>query len=122
MSQMTWTYIADDGAHYTIGLYHGETSGHLLVYCNDEIMVIDFSVKTSRKYTFFINDELFSLELEEKEGLFRYGFSIDQVADTPRNRKRHLMERTEVRQTLLLALIIIVILATVIFLLFRFNG
>lgn len=122
MSQMTWTYIADDGARYNVGLYHGDTSGHLVVYCNEEIMVIDFAVQTSKKYTFFINEELFSLELEESEGQFRYGFSVDQVADTPRNRKRHALERVEVRQTLLLGLIFIVLLALVMYVLFRFNG
>ena len=122
MSQMTWTYIADDGAHYDVGLYHGDTSGHLVVYCNGQVMVIDFNVKTSKTYSFYINDELFGLEVEEKSGKFSYGFSVDQVTDTPRNRIRHTLERQDVRKTLVLALVFILALALVISVLFRFNG
>ena len=59
MSQMSWTYIADDGARYDVGLFHGDSTGHLLVYCNARIVVIDFSVLASKNYSFFINDELF---------------------------------------------------------------
>ena len=63
------------------------------MYCNARIVVIDFSVQTTRNYSFFINDELCDLEIEEKDGKFSYGFKVDQVTDTPRNRGRRKMIR-----------------------------
>jgi hypothetical protein len=122
MSQMTWTYIADDGSRHKVGLFHGDNTGHLLVYCNARIVVIDFGVQTSRNYSFFINDELCDLSVEEKEGKFLYGFRTDQVTDTPRNRGRRKMIRTEVKQSLLIGFIFFLVIIAVAYLLFRFNS
>ncbi len=122
MSQMTWTYIADDGSHHKIGLFHGENTGHLLVYCNARIVVIDFSVLSSRNYSFFINDELCDLAVEEKEGKFLYGFKVDQVTDTPRNRGRRKMIRAEEHQSLLIGAVFILLIILVAYLVFRFNS
>jgi hypothetical protein len=122
MGQMTWTYIADDGARHKVGLFHGDNTGHLLVYCNARIVVIDFSVKTSRNYSFFIDDELCDIEIEEKEGKFLYGFKVDQVTDTPRNRIRRKLLREEVRQTLIIGVLFILFILLVAYLAFRFNS
>jgi hypothetical protein len=121
MSQMTWTYIADDGSRHQVGLFHGDNTGHLLVYCNARIVVIDFGVQTTRNYSFFINDELCDLEIEEKDGKFSYGFKVDQVTDTPRNRGRRKMIRAEVTKSLVLGLIFILIIILIAWLVFRFN-
>jgi len=122
MSQMTWTYLGDNGAQHKIGLFHGDTTGHLLIYCDDQIVVIDFSVLSSRNYSFFIDDELCDLEVEEKDGKFLYGFKVDEVTDTPRNRGRAKMVREEVRQTLVVGLIFILIIILIVWLVFRFNS
>src|SRR5688572_17001711 len=122
MSQMTWTYIADDGARYNVGLFHGDNTGHLLVYCNARIVVIDFSVRASKNYSFFINDELCDLVIEEKDGQFLYGFKVDEVTDTARNRGRRKMMRTEVRQSLLIGFLFILIILLAGWLVFRFNS
>jgi hypothetical protein len=122
MSQMTWTYIADDGARYNVGLFHGDNTGHLLVYCNARIVVIDFSVRASKNYSFFINDELCDLVIEEKDGQFFYGFKVDEVTDTARNRGRRKMMRTEVRQSLLIGFLFILIILLAGWLVFRFNS
>ena len=119
---MTWTYLGDDGSRHKIGLFHGDNTGHLLVYCNARIVVIDFSVHATKNYAFYINDELCDLAVEEKDGKFSYGFRVDQVTDTPRNRQRRKMIRTQVKQTLLLGLIFILFIVLVVFLLFRFNN
>ena len=121
MSQMTWTYIDDYGSRHRVGLFHGDNTGHLLVYCNTRIVVIDFEVKTSKNYSFFINEELCDLEVEEKEGKFSYGFKIDQVTDTPRNRGRRKMIRTQVRQTFFLGLGFLVFILVMVYVLMRFN-
>jgi hypothetical protein len=122
MSQMTWTYIADDGSLHKVGLFHGDNTGHLLIYCNASIMVIDFSVHSTRNYSFFINDELCDIEVEEKEGKFYYGFKVDQITDTPRNRVRRRLIREEVRQSLLIGTILIVVILLATWLIFRFNS
>lgn len=122
MSQMTWTYIADDGVRYNVGLFHGDNTGHLLVYCNARIVVIDFSVLSSKNYSFFINDELCDLVIEEKDGKFLYGFKVDEVTDTARNRGRRKMIRTEVRQSLLIGFLFILIILLIGWLVFRFNS
>ena len=74
MSQFTWTYIDDDDTLHRVGLFHGDHTGHLMIYCNTRIVVIDFGVTSSKNYSFFINDELCDIAIEEKDGKFLYGF------------------------------------------------
>ncbi len=122
MSQFTWTYIDDNGYRHRVGLFHGDHTGHLMIYCNTRIVVIDFSVRTSKNYSFFINDELCDIAVEEHDGKFLYGFKVDEITDTPRNRGRRKMIRAEHRQTLILALCFLLALAILVFLLLRFNA
>lgn len=119
MSQITWTYIDDDGSRHKVGLFHGDNTGHLLVYCNTRIVVIDFGVQTSKNYSFFINEELCDIAVEEKEGKFSYGFRIDQVTDTPRNRGRRKMIRSEVWQSLGIGAGFLVVVLLVVYLVFH---
>jgi hypothetical protein len=122
MSQITWTYIDDDGSRHRVGLFHGDNTGHLLVYCNARVVVIDFSVRASKNYSFFINEELCDIAVEENEGKFSYGFKIDQITDTPRNRGRRKMIRTQIRQSLLFGAAFIFLLILAVFLLLHFNA
>jgi hypothetical protein len=116
MSQITWTYVDDDGYAHKVGLFHGDDSGHLVVYCNTRIVVIDFNVLTSKKYSFFIDEELCDVDIEEKEGKFSYGFTIDQITDTPRNRGRRKMNRDQTRQVLVMALVFVIMISAAVFL------
>ena len=120
MSQITWTYIDDEGSRHKIGLFHGDNTGHLLVYCNTRIVVIDFGVQSSKNYSFFINEELCDIEVEEKEGKFSYGFKVDQITDTPRNRGRRRMIQTEVKQSLLLGLGFLLVILIVVYFVLKF--
>ena len=122
MSQFTWTYIDDNGYRHRVGLFHGDHTGHLLIYCNTRIVVIDFSVTSSKNYSFFINDELCDIAIEEQDGKFSYGFKVDEITDTPRNRGRRKMIQSQHRQTLLIAVVFLVILTLMVFLLLRFNA
>lgn len=119
MSQMTWTYVADDGSRHRVGLFHGDQTGHLLVYCNTRIVVIDFEVRESKNYSFFINEELLDIEVEELNGKFSYGLTIDQKSDTPRNRIRRKMTRQQVRQTLLLVGLFLILVTISVFIITR---
>ncbi|HJW28168.1 MAG TPA: hypothetical protein VJ508_02845 [Saprospiraceae bacterium] len=122
MSQFTWTYIDDNGLQHRVGLFHGDNTGHLMIYCNTRIVVIDFCVTTSKNYSFFINDELCDIAVEESEGKFLYGFKVDEITDTPRNRGRRKMIRAEHIRTFYLILIFLLLLSLVVFLVLRFNG
>ncbi len=122
MSQITWTYVDDSGYSHKVGLFHGDSSGHLMVYCNATIVVIDFGVQSSKNYSFFINEELCDIAVEEKEGKFSYGFSIDQVTDTPRNRGRRKMIRSQMKLSLMLGACFILVLAVFVFFLLRYYS
>jgi hypothetical protein len=122
MSQFTWTYIDDNGYRHRVGLFHGDNTGHLMIYCNTRIVVIDFSVTSSKNYSFFINDELCDIAVEEQDGKFAYGFKVDEITDTPRNRGRRKMLRTEHRQTFLAAVAFLGLLALILLLVLRLNA
>lgn len=122
MSQMTWTHIADDGSRHQVGLFHGNKTGHVLVYCNAQIVVIDFHVSTSKTYSFFINGQLFDLDIEEKDGKFSYGFKSDQTTNTPYNRARRKLAKKRIWQVLVIGVGFILLILLVIYLVFGFNG
>lgn len=100
MAQLTWTYVGDNGKHYNVGLFHGPNTGHLMVHCNQQVVLIDFNVLESKSYPLFIDDELFELIIDNTKGQFSYGFEINKKADTPRNRFRKKIEKKHWRQTL----------------------
>ena len=82
-----------------MGLYHGDQSGHVMIHCNLRVVQIDFSVKETKKYSFFIEDELCEISLyKEPDGRFGYEFLVNKTVDTPRNRIRRVDERRIRRQ------------------------
>ncbi len=100
MNQFNWTYLADNGKKHVVGIYHGAQSGHLLVYCNSKIIMIDFQVLQDSTYSFFIDDQLCELSIERREDKFYYGFNINTTADTPLNRIRKKIEKKHLLQSL----------------------
>lgn len=93
MAQVSWIFLDDFGGRHRVGLYHGDRSGHVLVHCDARIVQVDFSVKESRVYSFFIEDELCEVSIQkEKEG-FSYDFRVNKQVNTPRNRQRRAAER-----------------------------
>jgi hypothetical protein len=96
-----WTLVTDEGNPQKIGLLHGEKTGHLLIYCNKKILSVDFKVRDSKVYSFFVNDELCEIHLIQKGEKMFYEFKINKEADTPRNRVRKKMEKKYWGQTLL---------------------
>lgn len=88
MAQIGWIYLDPHGGRHRVGLYHGDRSGHLVIHCDLRVVQIDFSVKETRVYSFFIEDELCEVGIyAEKQG-FSYDFQINKKADTPLNRVR----------------------------------
>lgn len=100
------------GKKHHVGLMHGAESGHLLVYCDANIILIDFMVLEDKTYTFFIDEQLCEISIEKKNGQFFYGFEINKKADTPRNRLRKKIESRHLKQSLLFLAGIITLIAT----------
>lgn len=104
-----------------MGLYHGDRTGHVMIHCNLRVVQVDFSVKDSKMYSFFIEDELCEIILEKKNGVFGYEFRVNKKADTPRNRIRRVQEGTNRKYMAFLATGIVLLL-TLIFLGLRWYG
>lgn len=92
MAQINWVFLDDFGGRHRVGLYHGDRSGHVMIHCNMKVMQIDFSVKDSKMYSFFIEDELIEVILDKKDGVFGYEFRVNKKVDTPRNRDRKVQQ------------------------------
>lgn len=98
LAQFNWTYLADTGRQYNVGLFHGDKTGHLLVYLNAKVIIIDFQVLETKSYSFFIEEELCEIEVERQAERFAYGFKINQEVDTPLNRERKKTEKANYRK------------------------
>ena len=112
---MHWTYLDDRGGRHRVGLYHGSQSGHVMVLCNGRVIVIDFNVLDTKKYSFLINDELCDLHLERQNGRFAYGLEINKQADTPANQRRRRRDRSHLIQSLLIAAVMFAVIGTSVF-------
>lgn len=119
VNHYSWTYVAGEGRNTKVGLFHGNRSGHVLIYIGKKITVIDFKVFDSKEYTFFIDDELCRVKLERKGAEMYYTFEIDKKTDTPRNRARWALEKKHLRHLLIALCAFAVIIA--IFVLFSNN-
>ena len=112
---MTWTYVDDYGKNHKVGLFHGNDSGHLLIYCNSKIMFIDFHVMQDKKYSFFINDELCDILIEKQQNKFAYGFEIDRKTNTPRNTNRRKIERSHSIQVVLIGIALMIVVTIIVY-------
>jgi hypothetical protein len=110
VAQRTWLYKTPKGTVFEIGLYHGDKSGHLLLYVGNEIVKIEFSVKDTQEYNFMIDDELFKvLVIQGKEFDYKlYNESQDQeiplIGKVGRNKQYVLMMSLVIAVLILVAL------------------
>lgn len=72
MAQAFWRYTATSGDCYDISIYHGDTSGHVVIYCGNEIIHIDFSVFSDHNYSFMAGDDLLQLSVSYKDSAAGY--------------------------------------------------
>ncbi len=82
MSQWRWTFYDPHEGTQTLGLYHGEESGHVMIYLNQQVVIIDFMVHQSKSYSIVVNDLLVKLNLKESNGLFSYDFEGELTVPT----------------------------------------
>lgn len=118
---MNWVFLDDFGGQHRVGLYHGDRSGHVMIHCNMRVMQVDFSVKESKMYSFFIEDELCEVILEKKHGVFGYEFRVNKKVDTPRNRDRR-VEAGKVRKNMGLLAVSVVLVLLIAFVSLRWFG
>ena len=101
MAQQNWQINTGYGRDHIIGIYHGDQSGHVVVHCNNRVLLLDFNVLQPKSYKFFIDQELCELNIDKDNNCFCYDLSIDYQADTPKNRHRDAEEKEERRAYLL---------------------
>lgn len=105
MNQYQWTFLDNERRRHNVGIAHSPKSGHLVVYCDARVVLIEFQVLASRTFPFFIEDELCKLSVEgSRLKGFTYDFHIDTEVDTEVNRLRHDAERRRRRSTWVRAL------------------
>ena len=75
MAQLNWTYYSLTGIPYSIDMYHGDESGHLMLLVNSEIMIIDFNRKEKHSYSFYIESQLLEFEIEQEGEGYDYKLS-----------------------------------------------
>lgn len=83
MSECRWTYYDPTGGPQTLGLYHGDHSGHVMIYLNEKVVLIDFMVHSSKSYSFIVNENLLKLNLNKKNGKFSYIFEGKRIDEKP---------------------------------------
>ena len=115
MGQQIWNIMDITGEEYVLGIYHGEDSGHVVVYLNNNIIIIDFKILMSKTYHFFIGHEFMQLKIVKNKEEYTYSLEVDTEAKTPYN----LQAREEIDQrNMMIGLFIIIVLLTI-FLYFR---
>lgn len=99
MGQFTWKYVGIVNQPKTVTLYHGDDTGHVLITLDSKILTIDFNVRETKNYTFFIEDELCEIKITREKERFVYTFKIDKKVRTPLNQARKKREKKHLWQT-----------------------
>lgn len=122
MSQVGWIYLDDFGHRYKIGLYHGRQSGHLLIYVNKRIVYIDFHVTSTKKYSFYVGEELIEIDLiRGSNNTFEYDFQVNKKIDTPLNRLRAKRDKRDLIHGLLFFAVFLSSIAGIYYILINFG-
>jgi len=83
----------------------------VLIHVNGKISSIDFSVLETKKYSFFINQELIELNIIRHDDHFEYTMEINEDVKTPLNEQRKEERKKMGFQTL--AFVVVMMLAVV---------
>ena len=81
MSESRWTFYDPQAGTQTLGIYHGDKSGHVVVYHNSNVVIIDFEIFQTKTYSIQFNNSLITLSIEQEGN--GYGYSFDGEALYP---------------------------------------
>ena len=120
MAQHAWNITGPMGNSYNLGLFHGETTKHVVVHCNNSIVVIDFDVQESKTYSLFLDQELCEVTIDHTgDESFTYDCKINREVETPWNqeRKKHRAEEDRMEKIRLFAAGTVAMVLALVFLL-----
>ena len=109
MSQYSWTYLGDSGRKFKISLYHGMRTGHLLVHCNGKVLIIDFKVRQSKRYTIMVDDEMLDLVLSRTGDEITYTLEVNNRKGSPGWERDRKDKRRNIKYGLIFLFVIIAI-------------
>lgn len=114
---MNWVVLTQYDHRKNVGIYHGADSGHVLIHCNQEIIKIDFNVIEDKTYNFFIEDELYELQIEKVENGFAYGLQVNQEVQTPASIAQDKAEKEEINYVVygMIGFLILIIIVSLLF-------
>ena len=93
MGQQVWTFRDQMGMDHSFGVYHGEESGHVLCYLDNQILIIDFNILQDKEYSFYVQEELLNFRIIKTNEEFRYDLQVDTESNTPLNLQRKSEQR-----------------------------
>lgn len=67
MAQKIWKINPDSPLQRIVGIYHGEESGHLVIYVDQSILCIKFEQKENKSYSFYLDNLLYEVKMECNE-------------------------------------------------------
>jgi hypothetical protein len=98
MPQQAWSITGHYGNTYKLGIFHGEDTHHVVVHCNNSVVAIDFSVKESKTYSLFLDQQLCEVSIDHTGGNnFTYDCRINHEVETPLNLQRKAQRAQEKR-------------------------
>lgn len=98
MPQHAWSITGPLGNTYKLGLFHGATTHHVVVHCNNRVVAIDFGVKESKTYSLFLDQELCEVTIDHTgDDNYTYDCRINHEVETPLNQQRRKFREDERR-------------------------
>jgi len=80
-----------------VGLFHGKDTGHVMVYVNNDIIIIDFNITEDKQYSFYLGPELFDLTLKNSPTGFTYAIEKNLEAPTALNEARRKSDQEDIQ-------------------------
>ena len=107
--QKQWSFRDGFGRFHNIGFYHGQESGHFMLYINDKITIIDYHILGDRSYSFMIGNTLLELNIMRQAGTFEY----DLKDNTPQPEYHPLEKWRDLTAAVLMVASLIFVVGTV---------
>lgn len=81
MSEFRCTYYDPTTGPQTLGLYHGQDSGNVVIYHNSNVLIVDFKVHQPKSYSFMVNENLVKFDVVKNDGKFDYKFEAKRITE-----------------------------------------